>query len=528
MAHTLLGYHLRRFLRLAVRANQPGAPPVSELVQQERMRLDRRRFLRQSAQGAAALGAMAVLPGCSDLLFPPQPTARAGSFRIAIVGGGMAGLNAAYTLKRHGYQATVYEAARRIGGRMFTGRDVMAPGLTTEFGGEFIDSIHADMFALAQTFGLEVLDTEDDDPNLIPQAFLFDGRLWAEEEIITLLQPLAARYEVDAARVNNDPEALAFFDQITLEAYFDRIGATGVIRAFLDVAFVTEFGLETNEQTSLNFLFLYPVVRQGDLYPFNISDERYKIKGGNDLIVQRLAEQVDVQTGMQLTALRPQGTGFTLVFGSTEVEADYVVLAIPFSLLRQVDVQVPLPEGLRRFIREVGYGTNAKVMVGFDSRPWREAGYGGEVFTDQDFQLSWDNSVLQDGTAGGITFYSGGKNGIRVNQGSVEAVSGRFVDSFEEAFPGVGTHRNGNNVVFHWPSYPFTLGSYACFKPGQYSGFIQDWVYIDQSVEGNSVNVGNLYFAGEHHSDDYQGYMNGAAQTGRLAAEALIRVLQAA
>lgn len=527
MAHTLVGFHLRRFLRLAALANQPDAPPVATLVQQEQMRLDRRRFLRQSAQGAAALGAMALLPGCSDLLFPVHPTGQAQP-RIAIVGGGMAGLHAAYTLQRYGYQATVYEASRRIGGRVFTGRDVMAPGLTTEFGGEFIDSIHADMFALARTFGLELIDAEDDDPSLIALTYMFDGRLWTEEEIITMLQPLADRYVADAARINNDPDAFAFFDQIPLDAYFDRIGATGVIRELLDVAFVTEYGLETKEQTSLNFLWLFPAIRPDGLYIFNISDERYKIKGGNDQIVQRLAEQVTVQTGMRLTALRPQGTGFTLVFGGTEVEADYVVLAIPFSLLRQVDVQVLLPDTLRRFIREVGYGTNAKVMVGFDSRPWRAAGYGGEVFTDRDFQLCWDNSLLQDETSGGITFYSGGKKGLRVNQGSVEAVSDRFVESFEEAFPGAGTQRNGNNVVFHWPSYPFALGSYACFQPGQYSGFAQDWVYIDQSVEGNSVNVGNLYFAGEHHSDDYQGYMNGAAQTGRLAAEALVRVLQVA
>ena len=68
---------------------------------------------------------------------------------------------------------------------------------------------------------------------------------------------------------------------------------------------------------------------------------------------------------------------------------------------------------------------------------------------------------------------------------------------------------------FHWPTHPFTKAAYSCFKPGQ-------WTTI-AGAEGRPV--GNLFFAGEHTSYDFQGYMNGGAQSGKDAAEAVIKKL---
>jgi monoamine oxidase len=51
-------------------------------------------------------------------------------------------------------------------------------------------------------------------------------------------------------------------------------------------------------------------------------------------------------------------------------------------------------------------------------------------------------------------------------------------------------------------------GGYSSFKKGQWST-LAGW---------EAVPVGNIYFAGEHVSRDFQGYMNGGAQTGRVAA----------
>jgi len=87
-----------------------------------------------------------------------------------------------------------------------------------------------------------------------------------------------------------------------------------------------------------------------------------------------------------------------------------------------------------------------------------------------------------------------------------------LLPGLERAFPGLTAAQNGRVERFHWPTYPLLRGRYACYKPGQ-------WTTI-AGAEGRPV--GNLFFAGEHCSYDFQGYMNGAAETGRTAAEAIL------
>jgi monoamine oxidase len=91
----------------------------------------------------------------------------------------------------------------------------------------------------------------------------------------------------------------------------------------------------------------------------------------------------------------------------------------------------------------------------------------------------------------------------------------------DDLIPGLAQAWNGKATRLHWPTYNHALGSYACWQPGQYTGFMQDYVYLEGEDE-QEFAVGNLIFAGEHTSDEYQGYMNGAAQSGRLAANAVL------
>jgi monoamine oxidase len=276
------------------------------------------------------------------------------------------------------------------------------------------------------------------------------------------------------------------------------------------VAFVTENGLSIEEQSALNFLWLAPTIEGESLTMFGASDERYTIKGGSGHLIDQLAAALDgqIETSKLLEAIRGEADGsFTLSFGDgTSVQADYVIVAI---------LRLDLPPLQRQGINELGYGTNAKVLAGFDQRVWYDQGATGEVFTDEAFQLAWDNSVGQDSTAGGITFYSGGQPGLDVGDGSPEDQAARLMAGFERVFPGVTSHHNGKVLRMHWPSYAFALGSYSCPTVGQYSTFFAD---ISQPV-------GHLFFAGEHCSDAYWGFMNGGAESGRVAAENLLAAL---
>jgi monoamine oxidase len=317
------------------------------------------------------------------------------------------------------------------------------------------------------------------------------------------------------------------YDKMSIAEYLDSIGARGWLRETLDVAYVTEYGLEAAEQSALNFIFLIGTGKLDNAAAFDLlgeSDERYKVRGGNQQLVDELAKRVapQIRRRHRLEAIRSRGKGYTLTFqtdnGAKDEAADVVVLALPFTLLREVRIDVEMPDVKRKAIQELGYGTNAKVLVGFRNRPWIEKGYSGSTYSDESFQLSWDNSFLQPGAEGGLTLYSGGRGGIDAGNGTAEEAAARLMRGIDRAYPGASAQRNGKVSRFHWPTFPWTKASYSCYKPGQ-------WTTI-AGAEG--LPVGNLFFAGEHCSYDFQGYMNGAAQSGLDTAKAVMALLSGA
>jgi monoamine oxidase len=517
MARTPLFSLVRRSLKLAAKASRDGAPPLDDLLGravEKDFDPSRRLFLKASAVAGASL----AMP---DLFtaFAADGTSRP---RTAIVGAGVAGLNCAYKLRKAGVPVTVFEAAGRTGGRIITAKDIMAPGLTTEMGGEFIDSGHEEMLSLVREFKLGLYDFQTL-TNVKDEAFFFNGAHRTEAQVIREFIPLAKKIAADADslgeevsyRDHGNGEKL---DRTSIAEYLDQIGARGWIRDLLEVAYVTEYGLEADEQSALNLIMLIGTDTDEGFEAFGESDERYTVKGGNQRVVDELAKRLDgvIQMRHRLTAITSKGSNYVLTFDSGGKSIDQtfesVVLTLPFTMLREVDLRIPLPEVKRRAIRELGYGTNAKVLAGFRSRRWKALGYGGNTLTDEPFQLCWDNAALQPSTQSGITFYSGGTRGVDAGKGTAREALQRYLPGFEKAYPGSTALLNGKVSRFHWPTNPFVKGAYACYKPGQ-------WTTIG-GAEGESV--GNLHFAGEHTSVDFQGYMNGGAQSGADAAKAVL------
>jgi monoamine oxidase len=523
---SLLGTLLRAF-RTAVIANRKNQAPVDELVDMQKQHLlTRRRFISQTTMASVALGVG------SSMLFSGCPRDKSSldySRKITIVGGGAAGLNAAYQLKKAGIGSTIYEASNRTGGRMFTAKNIMGSGLITEIGGEFIDTIHEDMLTMATEFGLELIDVESpSEQALIKETYYFDGQHYTFADMVTAFQSVAAQIQADYDLIPDDitylaPGAAAPFDNLSLAAYFDQIGMTGYLRKMMDVAYITEYGLEMHQQSSINFLYLFvPELFTNNQQLFGESDERYKIKGGNQLLVDKLAHDVSDQiyTNHKLVAIKKTLNGNRLTFeseGTTfDLDTDFVIMTMPFSVLREVDLsQAELSAVKMQAINELGYGTNAKLMLGFDTRYWRNLGYAGAVLSDNGIQLGWDNSQLQTGTAGGFTVFLGGNDGVNVGLDTPETQAALYLPKIEQIWTGATTQHNNKVSRMHWPSHPFTKGSYACYKPGQWTAFAG----AEQQTEGN------MLFAGEHCSAAYQGYMNGALETGRVAAENLLAMI---
>ena len=518
---------LKRAAALAAHANRAKltTSDLLERTEESRDRFSRREFLKASTAAAVAFGAGSALI--------PNRHAFGAAFKknapkIVIVGAGMAGLNAAYHLRRAGYRADIYEGNSRIGGRMFSAQNILAQGLTTELGGEFIDSGHKDMLHLARHFNLPLINRLSRAESTVPEhTFFFNQQRYSEQEVVEAFRPIASQMDADLATLDDVVDFEhegngSTLDNMSISQYLDKVQASGFIRALLEDAYCTEYGLDVDQQSSLNLLYLIGTdTRRGRFNIFGISDEKFKVSGGNQRIIESLVARLpgQITTGHRLEAIAAQGDGYKLTFqnnGAVDVNADILILAIPFTLLRQVDIQVSLPAFKTKAIQELGYGTNAKLLAGFNQRTWRDQSSSGYTFTDLQFQNCWDNSQGQPGPAGGLTFYSGGQHGLDVGSGTAELQVAIAAGQADGIYPGLVAQRNGTAERFHWPTNPFTLASYACYKPGQWT-----------SVAGAEIRaVGNMLFAGEHCSIDFQGYMNGAAVTGRVAARDALRLMR--
>ncbi|MCS7173674.1 MAG: FAD-dependent oxidoreductase [Armatimonadetes bacterium] len=446
---------------------------------------------------------------------------------MVIVGAGLAGLTAGYYLRQAGIRPLIYEASTRTGGRMLSVRDAVVPGLVTEFGGEFIDTGHEDMHRLVRLFGLQLLDLQAGPEAHRRPTFYFQGRHLREAEVVRAFRPIASRIRQDQAAVGDTvtyrrhtPRAREL-DRMSISEYLDRVGASGWVKELLEVAYVGEYGLDAGEQSALNLVLLIGTEPASSFEVYGESDERYSVRGGNQQITAHLARLLEpsLQLDHRLVAVRQQGSGYRLTFerrgaGTAEVRADFVILTVPFTLLREVELQVDLPAVKRKAIRELGYGTNSKLILGFRERVWRKGGGSGELFTDLPIQSGWDSSRGRPGRAGTYTIFLGGKAGVDVGQGLARDQADRALPDLERVFPGARDAYTGRVARWHWPSDPSVRASYACWKVGQYT-----------TIAGAEFEpVGRLLFAGEHTSLDYQGYMNGAAETGRRAAR-MIRAL---
>jgi monoamine oxidase len=526
--------------RLARLADRPGAPSRDELPELRREALlSRRRFLQAAASAGA--GAAALSWGLPLAMAAAPRKESAEGLRVAIVGAGFAGLSAAYHLQKAGVQATVFEGREnRLGGRVHSIRPNVLPqnypcgchspieGLAfpVEHGAEFIDSTHADMHAFVREFGLELFDAGSPSEEAFEETYHFGGAFRSEREIIEAFQPLARIIARDREAVEADEEwegdsPAARLDRMSVSEYLQNAGVSGWLRDLLEVAYVGEYGLPAGEQSALNLVYMIETEpEENGFLLYGDSDERYKILGGNQTVAEEIGKRLEgrIRFHHRLEALRSDAAGrpvltFQTSEGSRDEVADIVLLTIPFTVLRGIDLQIELPEAKRHAIQTLGYGTNAKLIMGVRERAWRAQGKSGEAFSDRGFQCCWDASRGQPGTEGALTLFTGGELGRGLNRATPEERAREFWPQIDPVFPGLAAAWTGKAARAHWPSDPFALGSYACFKPGQYVAFQEGVI---------SEPVGRIYFAGEHCDDDFQGYMNGAAKSGREAAEVIL------
>lgn len=506
----------------------------------------RKEFLEKtaiSALGASlALNFPSLLSSCNDS--KTSKTKTNDVLDIAILGGGIAGLNCANHLLDSDLSFKIFEAQNRAGGRILTHyNDPLGLKIYPEFGGDFIDTGHEDMLALAKEFNLDLIDLEEEQKtgNLIKDIYYFDNRIISEKEIINEFKKIAGKIAADKDSLgeNYDTEDAVKLDNMPLSGYIKSLKCKQWLKDLFTAAFIAEFGLDCSEQSTLNMLDMVDTDTDKGFRVFGDSDERFRIKGGNSKIIEGLTKKIGadkIEKGYEISEINETDNGaYKISFrNGKQILAKYVVCTIPFTILRKLKLNLKnISPEKQKCINELGYGMNTKLILNYDGEPWKnkENNAMGYLF-HKEIVNGWDggHNKPESSANGAYVCYFGGAFSQKLHD---EATKNQYspanhtwgteltkekIDGFVTELNKVFKHSKekflNKHIFVNWIGFPYIQGSYTCFKPGQWTAF--SGLVMEP--------VGNFYFAGEHCSEMFQGFMNGGAETGRRVAETLKQV----
>jgi monoamine oxidase len=503
--------------------------PVAELRgEREALRLSRRSLL---AGAAATAGVLAL----------PRPArAASGGQSVAIVGAGISGLAAALRLRDRGVASTVYEASGRAGGRMFTlANGYWGAQQTSEWCGELIDTGHKTVRKLAKRFGLKLVNLPNAEPNGSTETFHFDGGYHtaaeAEADFAALVPALDADLAAAGYPTTYDAYTSGGFALDRLSAY-DWIetrvpgGHASKLGRLLDIAYVGEYGAGTDDQSSLNLLYLLGYQPNASGFAeFGESDERFHIRGGNEQLPQRIAAELGnaVRYGHELVALARTASGsvrltFEHAGALVDVDADVALITIPIAELRTLNLAQAGFDALKlQAIDQLGRGRNGKLQLQFAQRLWNSNGpwgrSNGSTYSDTGYNSSWDVTRGQNGAPGILCCYSGGDATSAMQSTTpfatatnplVAADAASVRGPLDVVFPGLADLYVARATQSLPHLSPLFQCSYSYYRVGQYTSFGG----YEKAAQDN------VLFAGEHTSTDFQGFMEGAASEGVRAA----------
>ncbi|MGZ6565105.1 MAG: flavin monoamine oxidase family protein [Solirubrobacteraceae bacterium] len=426
----------------------------------------------------------------------------------------------------------MYEAnPDRAGGRCWTLRDFFAGGLIAEHGGSFLNSSQTAVRRLAAKLDLKLEVVDGGDLRHGEEVFFVDGHVYTYADANADWYGVGFNAFRTAARQLQSAAGARASDNMSVPEWLDstEIGSGSRFGKLMLANAVTENGGDPGDQSAQDLIYLLAGNSRSSLKPLPGDDERFHVVGGNDQLVSGMIRQLPPDTvrhGHELVAVRERGDHTVrLVFDvsgrSVETTADLVVLALPFSTLRHVDLNHSgLSDTKRRVIRTMGMGTNAKIHLELSHKTWPALGYSGATYGEwQRLACAWDDTVQLGPDASPALYlaFPGGRVGGAGLTGKphAKAPAGDVawaLKELEKVFPGTTRAYTGRAYEDHWAKDPWVRGAYSYYRVGQANTYGQ--------LAGKSE--GRFLFAGEHTSIDNIGFLDGAVETGERAARRLL------
>jgi monoamine oxidase len=444
--------------------------------------------------------------------------------RVIVIGGGLAGLVAAFELDRQGHEPLVLEAQNRVGGRIYTLRD-FAPGLYAEAGGMRIPRAHDLTLEYCRLFGLQLRPFLMGNPNGL--VYVSGVRTTAAE---VEADPDRLRFPVATHELGRSPAQLWEDAIAELRVALERDGEAGweQIAARYDRFSLQEF-LE-DKGWSAGAIEMYAVLNflESDLHNAVMEVLRedlggayvdmQEIVGGMDRLPNAFFAALHDKTrfGAEVHALDQDESSVTVHFktesGRFSVQGDYAVCTLPFSVLRQVEVLKPFSHGKEKAIRQLNYAASTKVLFQVRNRRWEtEDGIlGGATATDLPIRRM-NYPTPDPSTSRGLLLasYTWGQDALRWGSLSEESRLEQALEDVEKIHPWIRDEFEVG-ASHAWYSDPYAVGAFPLFDPGQQTELQPDIVAPE----------GRIHFAGDHCSL-YHAWIQGALESGIRAASAI-------
>ncbi|MDP9077295.1 MAG: FAD-dependent oxidoreductase [Bacteroidota bacterium] len=457
-----------------------------------------------------------------NFLAPPLSSENQKS--IVIVGAGFAGLSAAYYLTRRGHVVVVLEARNRVGGRVFSDLDQFAKGQIIEFGAELIGSNHPQWVNLAKEFGLSfnVVTGEDMFEGAgLKEPLIIDNKPVSDEEalrlflnmdaVLKVLTELCSGINWENPWLSADADRL---DKTPLSGWFNQQIATMhlgpedefLLKSALAADFTNNNVVACDKQSLLAVL---AQVKAGGGKLYWTMTEVYRCADGNDALATKMKEAIDgggrnVIMNMPVEAINVQDDHATVYTKERSYYADYVVMAIPPTVWADINMDPKILE-LRSQT-----GVAIKYMSAVTNRFWIKNGVAPSGLCGS-LGMTWegsDNQVELQGKMIDLSCFSGGPfadNIIKMNPAQREIF---FDTELERVFKGY----NDAVIKRHyqcWPEERWTKTGYSFPGLGE----------VCTKIRALNQPYKRMFFAGEHTSAGFWGYMEGALRSGMLAAE---------
>jgi len=471
----------------------------------------------------AGLGGLAI-SACS------QRTATSQDPTVVVVGAGLAGLAASYELRKAGLNVRLIEQSARAGGRIHTVRGHFDHDVAVELGGTGLTSSYKIFLGYCQALGVafeqqeaatarqDVLLHEGGDFYSLA-ALRSGGSKWPNEmtpaeRAVAPFGLLGTFLRADAMRIGTLDRVLhsdfSYLDSMSLRQYLVGKQVSPAAIEFIDRY------LNYNSVDTVSALgALRDAVRRlqvGEVSAVTLSN-------GNSSLPEAFASSLGdtIHYRSSLVGIENQADVVNLRIstanGEENWQCDQVILALPFSALRDVDMSGNFPADRRAMIDGMAYTQISRTYMQTSSRFWEQGAPLSAVYTDGALERFFDLSermpanlgLLQNWLNGsGSQFFAGLPDEQRV-AGIVEHMQSLWPDSAAEI---------QKSLTIDW-GQTYCKGAYAHFAPGQ----------VHKFAANLSDSAGRLHFAGEH-TEFVEPGMEGALVSGRRAAGEILTSMQ--